>query len=123
MSISIGWDFQFMEADRAIKRLVRRLPQVAAEALQEEGDDIMSRVLPDTPIDTGELRRSEFVQVEMHSGDPELVMGFEAQHAAPVHNAEGRVYRVGKSHFLQDHVVASTPGMLDRIALRMRARL
>lgn len=98
--------------------------KATAVAAFEEGNRIMTKAKPLTPVDKGPLRASGSVNNPVIEGQTVVVnMGFggpSAPYAIIVHEDLNAHHTVGQAKFLEQPLNESTIGMADRIAARVK---
>lgn len=106
-----------------LDRVARVVPEKVARALYEEAQEIRTRSMRLTPVDTGALRASHVVSGPERVGNvTEVVIGVggpAAPYAVYVHENLDARHPVGQAKFLQDAVLGALPGFARRIAARI----
>lgn len=111
------------EMASALRNLVARTPKVLAAAIHAEGEIEMTEAKRRTPVDTGALRASGFVEdVVVSPTTTRVQLGFggpSAPYAVYVHEDLEALHPVGQAKFLESTLLESAPHMADRIARRV----
>jgi len=104
----------------ALGDLVKKVPDVAGQALREEAEIEMEEAKRRTPVDTGALRSSGRVTSSEDGLAVTLSFGDTAvDYALPVHEDLEMLHRVGQAKYLESVLVESSPYLVKRIAKRM----
>jgi hypothetical protein len=111
------------QAERAIARLIRRLPEVAQRAMREEAEIEMTEAKKRTPVDTGVLRDSGKVEQYGEFGVRWSFGGAAMAYAVYVHENLDVYHPVGQAKFLESVLMESTPYLPARIGRRMQRLL
>lgn len=108
---------------RDLGTMIDRLRERAATALYQEAEIEMTEAKKRTPVDTGALRSSGFVEPPVASGDEISVrLGFggpAAPYAIIVHEDLSALHPVGQAKFLESTILESAPYMAARVAKRL----
>lgn len=111
------------DVQRVLEELAAVVPEEVAEALYREGEGVMSDSKRMTPVDTGFLRASGYVNEPGAGPAIEVELGYWARYAAPVHDRTNARHANGSALFLQMALDEHVPGMGRRIVDRVMARL
>lgn len=104
----------------ALSDLVRKVPEVAAQALREEAEIEMEEAKRRTPVDTGALRASGRVTSSEDGLEATLSFGNTAvDYALKVHEDTEAFHDDGQAKYLESVLVESAPHLPVRIANRM----
>lgn len=108
---------------RILQELAAAVPEEVANALYREGEVIMNDSKRMTPVDTGYLRASGYVNDPTISPDAiEVQLGYWANYAVYVHDLPYNHVN-GSPRFLEMALDDRTPGMGRRIIDRVMARM
>jgi len=123
-----GFDFRVLRTYLARAAIyTRELEAAAAGEIQAEHELIMTEAKLRTPVDTGALRGSGHVQPTVREGTALVSRGGFGGPAAPyavyVHENLTARHPVGRAKFYESALVEAAPGLPDRLAARIRARL
>lgn len=98
------------------------LKESAAAAFQELEID-MAEMKTRTPVETGNLRNSGFVNLpKMSKHEAEISLGFGGPsigYAVPVHEITTSHHPVGQAKFMESVMIESAPTLVKRIAARV----
>jgi hypothetical protein len=98
------------------------LKEAAAAAYQELEID-MAQMKERTPVETGALRGSGFVELpKFGAREVEITLGFGGPaigYAVPVHENTTAHHEVGQAKYMESVLTESEPNMAARIARRM----
>jgi HK97 gp10 family phage protein len=73
-----------------LERLERSVSETAIEGvLKQIGDEVIAVSQPNVPVLTGELKSSDFVEVDTVGNTSKVDFGYSANHAAPVEYGTG----------------------------------
>ena len=124
------------ELKKALEAGGDRAFRLAAEALYQEGEQIMTKSKEQCPVDVGNLRSTGHVElpeikgkrvtVELGYGGPSGMTGPNAKYvgyALYVHEDLTARHKVGKAKFLEDPMVEAANGLADRVASYIKPRL
>lgn len=95
----------------------------AERSVNKFGNVEMREMKKLVPIDTGELRDSGFVKVEVQASLIRLIMGFSAHHAIFVHEDLEAFHRVGQAKYFEIPWNESSPFFLQRVAADIKKDL
>lgn len=109
-SIQIAGLQQFRQTMRAFPQRAKNAILAAAYL---ESADIMRTAQEQTPVDTGALRKSAWLE-KPTAASSSIFGGFGAPYAIYVEMGNAR-HAVGKSRFLSDAIAARIPGLSNRI--------
>lgn len=108
---------------RRLQQVIHEAPTVVAQALFEEAEIEMTEARERTPVETGDLRRSGFVQPpEIDRDAVSVTLGFggpAAPYAVYVHENLEAFHPVGQAKFLESTLLESVPHLPARIARRI----
>jgi hypothetical protein len=106
---------------RQLDQMGEAMQQVASDAVVDYAFAIMGESMEECPHDTGDLRRSNFVdEVEDVGMIISLVMGYALYYAVYVHeNLFARHPNGGKAKFLEDPMMRYAPGFPQFVADRL----
>jgi len=113
---------------KKLRELGNRINPGAMRILSEEHETIMTEAKVRTPVDTGNLRDSGFVQPSRIKGR-EVVSeggfgGPAVDYALAVHeNLRQVVFKVGRSKFYESALLEAVPGMNRRIGRELWAEI
>jgi hypothetical protein len=106
-----------------LRRLADRSPDAAGAALYVEAEIEMTEAKQRTPVDTGALRGSGYVNPPQYRGREITVeMGFggpAAPYAVHVHEDLDAFHPVGQARFLASVIDESAPYLLERVGRRL----
>jgi hypothetical protein len=107
-----------------LRRLADRTPDAAGGALYVEAEIEMTEAKARTPVDTGALRGSGYVDQPQYSGrEIRVELGFggpAAGYAVIVHEDLEAIHpRGGQAKYLSSVIDESAPYLLDRVARRL----
>lgn len=115
-----GFDRALANIDAAIENLRAK----AVIALYQEAEIEMTEAKRRTPVDTGALRDSGFVEpAEEDFGGVSVRLGFggaSAPYAIYVHENLEAIHPVGEAKFLESTILESAPYLPARVAKRMQ---
>lgn len=107
-----------------IARICTQTQQRIGSALYREGLDVMKDSMRRTPVDTGALRASHELQPVQGRGDETSITiqagGPSAPYGLIVHERLDVNHPVGEAKFLENAINAAKPGLLDRMAARLK---
>ena len=116
-----------VEMRRKFERLVREFPEAVGSALHEELEIELLEAKQRTPVDTGALRASGFVEGPKvrrgHISDRIVFGGPAAPYAVIVHEDLEAHHPVGQAKFLESVLVESAPYLLERTVDRAFRKL
>lgn len=101
---------------KALRAAKQRYGRALSASLRAEGEALLEASKAEVPVDTGELRESGYVK----AAGLNVSVGFNASHAAKVHEQIEVRHDDGKARFLMDPYNAAQDGMLDRLASKMK---
>jgi hypothetical protein len=108
---------------RNLRYLATRLPNEVARAGYEEMEIEMSEMKARTPVDTGALRSTGFVNPpEVNGRQIEIVLGFGGPaigYAIVQHENEDYFHKVGQDHFVSSVLDEGRSHYASRIARRV----
>lgn len=88
------------EVRRNLKRTLEQvIPERAAAAMHVAGSIIANHATLLTPIDSGNLARSQYQTVVESDGVVAAKIGYTAKYAKSVHNASGKLKGQPRAHF------------------------
>lgn len=120
MKIGVGVDGD-KELIRTLHKLARAMPEAAAEALYEEGMRVDADMVPRIPVDTGRLRATHYVSPPKRpDGVLTVEVGVGTDYAVAVHERTEIPHATGEAKFLEKALFATSPGMAQRLADRIR---
>ena len=106
-----------------LARLRRRFPDEVGAALYQESQIELTEVKKRTPVDTGNLRASEFVEGPIRDGRTIYTLivagGPSAPYAVYVHEDPEAFHKVGEWKFIESVLLESRPYMAGRIGRRI----
>lgn len=112
---------------RALEAGGDRALRLAAEALYQEGERIMTKSKEQCPVDTGNLRSTGHVELPVVKGKRVTVeLGYggpAADYAEVVHEDLTAHHTVGKAKYLEDPMREAADGLADRLASYIKPRL
>lgn len=85
---------------RNIERAIAGIETRSKAAMQEVGLVVKADALKRTPVDTGHLRGSAYIQVTSNRGQSVVEVGYTAAYAPYVHEIN-KNYRIGSWKFLE----------------------
>lgn len=117
----ISWKWSgFDEFVNKLRASPNRMKKAAASALFKEGERIMAKAKPLTPVLTGVLRETGHVQLPVIEGDKiSDTFGFggpAAPYAVYVHENLEAHHLVGQAKFLEQPMLELESGRMNRIA-------
>jgi hypothetical protein len=89
--------------------------------LMEAGLFVKSKAVPITPIDTGNLRGSAYVELSTKGAEPVAIIGYASNYAIYVHEGVEKHFNVGQAKFLETALKENTSKILE--ILRKNAKL
>jgi hypothetical protein len=107
---------------RRLEQLAARMPQELAKAMREELEIESTESKRRTPVDTGALRQSHRVDVNVSNGEVSgtiTVGGPAAPYAIDVHENLEAFHPIGEAKFLENTLNESRPHLSKRIADRV----
>jgi hypothetical protein len=111
------------QMQQALRAAIEALPKQAAAALRTEAEIEMAEAKQRTPVDSGSLRASGYVDTPVISGrkiSVELGFGGAAsEYAVIVHENMDAHHPVGQAKFLESVLQESAPYLADRLARRI----
>lgn len=112
------------ELQRKLRKIAKRFPEAAGDALYLEANDIMTESKKEVPVDTGRLRNTGFVKPDRSmSMMPVVHLGYNTKYAPRQHEETTWKHPVGKSKYLEDPIRRwRTTGTL-KLARTMRERI
>lgn len=120
--------FELDGVDQMVRRFRDIQPGVRAAALQainEEGNEVMTEAKRQTPVDTGSLRASARVEPVAAGRDKvEVVLSFGGaarEYAVYVHEDMNARHTNGKAKFLEDPLKARASSFVNNLRLRIGA--
>lgn len=118
-------DWNTKEAEARLRELVEKFPKTALRAVREEAEIEMTEAKKRTPVDTGALRASGYVDGPAYDVDGDIVVrygfgGPSAPYALQVHEDLEAFHKVGQAKFLESVLRESGPHMAQRVAERIR---
>src|SRR5687768_15414347 len=123
MSFRIKWDAGQVIAN--MKRIRKQFQPDVAQDFRAELEIEKTEVERRTPVDTGALRSSEFVEVE-EEGNKIIgrigAGGPAAPYALQVHEDLNAFHKVGQAKFIESVLNESGPYLSERVAKRRRRR-
>ncbi len=112
--------------DQVMKRfqfLITDCPEEVKQALKIEAELMMTDCKKETPVDTGRLRESGFVEEPVNvNGDITVTLGFGGaakSYATYVHENLEATHIVGNAKFLENPVKRRLPNLVQRISSRV----
>lgn len=106
-----------------LKKAQNKLPTEVARALYQETSAELTEVKRRTPVKTGILRATEFVEGPFVEGQriwTKIVAGGPAaSYAAIVHENLEAFHKVGQAKYLESVIMESRPFMAARVAKRI----
>lgn len=112
------------DVQRVLRELIAAVPEEMAEGMWREGERIMNDSKRMTPVDTGYLRASGYVNDPTISSDGvEVELGHWANYAAPVHDRVNVQHETGTARFLEMALDEHVPGIGRRIVDRVMKRI
>lgn len=115
------------EMKTRMRRFQTRFPDVVGLAMRQETEIELTEVKRRTPVDTGELRASEFVLGPLREG--QMIRTFivaggpAAPYAIYVHEDPDVFHKVGQWKYIESVIVESRAFMGKRVARRIRINL
>jgi hypothetical protein len=110
------------QVTRRLEQLAARMPQELAKALREELEIESTESQRRTPVDTGALRQSHRVDVNVSNGEVSgtiTVGGPAAPYSIEVHENLEAFHPIGEAKFLENTLNESRPHLAKRIAERV----
>jgi hypothetical protein len=112
------------EFSTVLQRLADETPQLVAGAMFEEAEAIITDAKRRTPVDTGALRNSGFVEAPNVSGrEIEVRLGFggpAAPYALFVHETLRATHHNGEAKFLENAMTEARADIAQRMVERVR---
>jgi hypothetical protein len=109
---------------RNLRQLANNVQKELGAALYAEAEIEMTEAKKRTPVDTGTLRNSGYVEKPVEKGNHVVVeMGFggpAADYAIYVHEDLEAFHPVGQAKFLESVVIESRPHLAARVARRIK---
>ena len=106
-----------------LARLQKKFPDEVERAIYQETQVELTEVKRRTPVDTGELRASEFVSGPYRQGKRIYAMivagGPAAPYAIYVHENLDAFHKVGQAKYIESVILESRPYMAARVAKRI----
>lgn len=106
------------------RRYQTRFPSEVGKALYQETQIELTEVKRRTPVDTGELRASEYIRGPFQEGRKITIMivagGPSAPYAIYVHEDPTAFHKVGQWKYLESVIMESRQFMGRRVARRVR---
>jgi hypothetical protein len=108
---------------RSMDALIDGSLKEAASAAYQELEIEMTEMKQRTPVDTGALRSSGFVELpKFGAREVEITLGFGGPaigYAVPVHENTESFHEVGQAKYMESVLAESEPHLAARIARRM----
>jgi hypothetical protein len=106
-------------------KISKAFGDIGAEALYEEGVEIMVVSKEQCPVDSGDLRRSGYVKPPVpEDNDYRVELGYHESYALPVHERTEVYHKPPtKARFLADPYNAALQGIQKRLAIRIKHKL
>lgn len=114
---------EFGKVQQNITAAGERAVAAYAQAMRAEAELILTAAKLEAPVDTGNLRASGYVDEKDRGGSTQLVIGFQAAYALPVHENLNAHHVVGKAKYLEDPLKAAMGGLPARVAQRVKAAM
>jgi hypothetical protein len=112
--------------DRVIATLNKEISQIRGatyEGLYQAGLLVKARSVVKTPVDTGNLRGSAYVQGIEHGKSPVVEIGYTASYAPFVHEIKKNYRAPGTGwKFLENALKENVKGILDQIHKAIRRK-
>jgi hypothetical protein len=106
-----------------LRSLASSMPVQVGRAMFEVGEEIMARAKAITPVDTGVMRASGFVELPKIAGDEVTVrMGFggaSSEYVIVQHEDLSLHHEVGQAKFLEQPVLEAAPTLARDIVARV----
>ena len=80
------------------------VPEAVAEAVSEEAQRVFEESQGEVPVDTGDLRASGHLEVEVDGSFVQAAISYDAPHAAAVHERTWVRHTNGKAKYLSDPI-------------------
>lgn len=110
------------EVQANVNRILNGNLKDAKKALLIEANMIGDEAVKQAPVEFGDLRRSETVEVTKNTKtEYEVTVGFNTTYAAAVHENRNAHHNVGKAKYLEDPLMKAAPGLGKRVAKRVKA--
>lgn len=113
----------FSQLAHRLLAVADKVPNAAGAALYAEAEIEMKEAKRRTPVATGALRASGYVdQPNISRGDINVILGFGGAaraYAIEVHENLEAWHRVGQAKYLESVLWESEPHMLKRVARRL----
>jgi len=90
--------------------------------LEASGNEILRIALPNTPIDTSDLRNSGFVETNKDPKNPMAAVIFQATYAPFVHEDMTARHPVGNAKFLENAGIAFAPKIAAVVAKHAKVK-
>ena len=109
------------EAQKALAKTKRRYKNALGASIYVEALDIIGKSLLQTPVDTGRLRQSHFVErPSAIRGNPTVRLGYGTNYARIVHERTDLAHKVGNAKFLKRPLDAASSGYVKRVGDRAK---